>query len=111
MSDQVNNSIKVQSLIFEVAKAFDAAEAAKTCKAMGWRYHNSKGKTASEDEIGNCLSSCAYAAIRCYNENVAAGKPYLNISCGTGRVWVRVDFFTPDAPQAYVYFGDHISRS
>lgn len=111
MSNQVANSIKVQSLILEVAQVFNVANAVKMCKAMGWRYHDSKGKTASEEEISNCLSSCTYSAIRCYNENVAAGNPYLNISCGTGRVWVRVDFFTPDAPQAYVYFGEHFSRS
>jgi hypothetical protein len=111
MSNQVANSIKVQSLIFEAAQAFKVGDAEKMCKAMGWFYHDSKGETASAEEISNCLSSCVYSAIRCYQANVVAGKPYLNISCGTGRVWVRVDFFTPDAPQAYVYFGEHVSRS
>ena len=111
MSNQSTDSTKVPSIIFEAAQAFKVGDAEKMCKAMKWRYHNSKGKTASAEEISNCLSSCVYSAIRCYRENLEAGKPYLNISCGTGRVWVRVDFFTPDAPQAYVYFGEHVSRS
>lgn len=80
-------------LAFDTLDKFNAKEAAEIAEKMNWRYHDSKGKTASEEEIRNCAASCVYAGVAQYRRNCESGFPERSVSCGSGRVYFRIEFF------------------
>ena len=97
-------------MLFDTLEKFQIKEldtAAAIAKKFKWRYHNSKGKFCSREELNDAACSVVYAAIGQYKKNVDAGKPRQGIMCGSGRFYARVEFFESPTPIVSLSYGIH----
>lgn len=97
---------KIYNLIERAKDRFDYTEAEKVAKVGGWRYHDTKeGQTISARDIEESVAISGNSCYFQYFENCEQGNPNKSISCSTGRVSFRIDFFNPESPQVTIAFG------